>query len=184
MNELSERQICLGCKKKINLLIDGFRCLDCQFFFCEPCARYHFGKTDISPVTGEKDGTNPFLTPTDLSAKAREILEKAKKATKGILYAHAGGDCYGPECSARGPFFRWLKISEVEPEYQKHVADPLDDAKYYASVDRDTITEILQAFLKQREALESALKYMNTWTCLEPHEPDYQMRESFREALK
>lgn len=59
MRELDERQICLGCKQRINLLIDGFRCLDCPFFFCRPCAEYHFGKTDVSPVTGEKDPPKP-----------------------------------------------------------------------------------------------------------------------------
>jgi hypothetical protein len=54
VSELDEIQICLGCKKRINLLeIDkekaGYRCLDCQFYFCRKCAEYHFGKTDTRP---------------------------------------------------------------------------------------------------------------------------------------
>lgn len=55
MSELSEWQVCLGCRMRINLLRDGFRCLDCPFFFCRPCAEYHFGKTDVSPVSGIRD---------------------------------------------------------------------------------------------------------------------------------
>jgi hypothetical protein len=47
MQELNERQICLGCKRRINLLIDGYRCLDCPFFFCRPCAEYHFDRTPL-----------------------------------------------------------------------------------------------------------------------------------------
>lgn len=56
-----QHQICLGCKKQIDLLDDGYRCLDCPFFFCRPCAEYHFGKTDVSPVTGLKD--RPIVEP-------------------------------------------------------------------------------------------------------------------------
>lgn len=33
--------------------------MDCSFFFCRPCAEYHFGKTDVSPVTGRKDEPVP-----------------------------------------------------------------------------------------------------------------------------
>lgn len=50
MSELAERQICLGCRKRINLLVDGFRCLDCPFFFCRPCAEYHFGRTPLDLI--------------------------------------------------------------------------------------------------------------------------------------
>jgi hypothetical protein len=52
---INRSQICLGCRKRIDLLNDGYRCLDCPFFFCHPCAEYHFGKTDVSPVTGLRD---------------------------------------------------------------------------------------------------------------------------------
>lgn len=53
--ELDEMQVCLGCRKTISLLVDGYRCLDCPFFFCRPCAEYHFGKSSVSPTTGKLD---------------------------------------------------------------------------------------------------------------------------------
>ena len=57
---VSREQTCLGCKKRIDLLEDGFRCLDCPFFFCRACAAYHFGETDVSPVTGRQDINAPL----------------------------------------------------------------------------------------------------------------------------
>ncbi len=59
MSELDEIQICLGCRKRINLLEtgiekEGFRCLDCAFYFCRPCAQYHFNLTDERPSGAAK----------------------------------------------------------------------------------------------------------------------------------
>ncbi len=30
----------------------------------------------------------------------------------------------------RGPWCRWLQVTEVAPEYEKHVAHKMDDARY------------------------------------------------------
>lgn len=58
MAEMDEIQICLGCRKRINMLEHdpakaGFRCLDCPFYFCRACAEYHFGKSEVRPADKE-----------------------------------------------------------------------------------------------------------------------------------
>lgn len=61
----------------------------------------------------------------------RSLWEKSTRVTQ--WKAHPGTDCYGPEASVRGPFFRWFKVTPVEPEYQRYVSNDLADAEYCAA---------------------------------------------------
>lgn len=93
------------------------------------------------------------MKPT-LTTLLDDIEAKARAATQGEWYAHRGGDCYGPEATVRSGFFRWLKVTEVEPQYQKNVADALDDAKYFARMSPPTTLALVSALRVAREALE------------------------------
>jgi hypothetical protein len=75
---------------------------------------------------------------SDEKREALALIEKlkslqAKSSQVGSWYAHRGGDCYGPEATVRGPYFRWFKCADVEEQYRKHVAEPEDDVKYAAA---------------------------------------------------
>lgn len=54
--------------------------------------------------------------------KLMELYENSTKAT-----------WYGHPCECRGPFNRWLTVSEVPEAYKKHVASQSDDAHYAAA---------------------------------------------------
>lgn len=62
------------------------------------------------------------LTPERLM-ELREIANASTKVTG--WYAHSR--------EVRGPFCRWFAVSEVAPEYRKHVADPVDDVRFAAA---------------------------------------------------
>ena len=56
----------------------------------------------------------------------QKLRELANKSTPvNAWYAHNE--------SVRGPFNRWFKCSEVNPEYKKHVSEPEDDCKFAAA---------------------------------------------------
>jgi hypothetical protein len=64
--------------------------------------------------------------------KLKAFLAKSTSVVK--WYPHAGGDCYGPEATVRGPCFRWFKVTEPQGNSPQHnIADAVDDAKYCAA---------------------------------------------------
>lgn len=75
------------------------------------------------------------MTPRERARQwCQQIEVAAQKATQVVgWYAHRGGDSHGPEATVRGPFMRWLKCTEVRPEYAHRVADPYDDVEYAAA---------------------------------------------------
>jgi hypothetical protein len=63
---------------------------------------------------------------TTIDEAMNEIRETSQKTTDVVAwYAHSS--------EVRGPFCRWLEITDVLPEYQKHVAFKHDEAKYIAA---------------------------------------------------
>lgn len=83
-------------------------------------------------------------------------LEKLEKAATRLnaWYAHEGGDSYGPEATVRGPFMRWFRVTEVSPEYSKHVSDSFNDAKF-ATASMNALPKLLEI----TRIMSSALKY-------------------------
>ena len=88
---------CAGCRKAVDLLVDGFRCLDCPFFFCRPCAEYHFNLTDVSPVTGRRDPERVHaprpghaFTETEYLADAKRIVEYAMQNGRACVMRSDG----------------------------------------------------------------------------------------------
>lgn len=64
---------------------------------------------------------------TNLESAIAKSKEREEKATKvNSWYPHE------LDGTIRGPFCRWLKVSEIEPQYQKHCGSIGDDTKYAA----------------------------------------------------
>lgn len=63
----------------------------------------------------------------------RELAEKATRVN--AWYPHGGSDrCGDHEATVRGPFNRWLIVTDTsDPGYRKHVADAYDDARFAAA---------------------------------------------------
>lgn len=57
---------------------------------------------------------------------ADELLALYKKSTDVVSW-------YAHPAEVRGPFCRWLTVSEVSPEYEKNVGTRADDAAYAAA---------------------------------------------------
>jgi hypothetical protein len=56
-----------------------------------------------------------------------ELCELYAKSTKVVAwYSHYPGE-------VRGPFCRWLKVTEVDDQYKKHVAEIGDESRYAAA---------------------------------------------------
>ena len=90
------------------------------------------------------------------SKELEEISRIERAATKAnTWFAHRGGDCYGNRATVRGPFFRWFEVREVDPQYQKHVAEAYDDAQYAACA-MNSVPALLETVRELTEMLEKA----------------------------
>lgn len=71
----------------------------------------------------EKLKPNEIARDTSIEDVIKIIKERYPSSTKVVGW-------YSDHPEVRGPFGRWLVPTEVNPEYQKHVASIRDDAKY------------------------------------------------------
>lgn len=76
-----------------------------------------------------------------------ELKELHKNSTVATWYAHPG--------QVRGPFCRWFEVTEVEPQYQKHVAYKGDDTKYCAAA-MNALPDMMALVEKQAKEIEIA----------------------------
>jgi hypothetical protein len=79
-----------------------------------------------------------------LAEEIQEFKELCKNTTQVVAW-------YPHPAEVRGPFCRWLTVSEVAPEYEKNVGTRHDDAKYAAAA--MNIAPKLVAYLEKIEAL-------------------------------
>jgi hypothetical protein len=79
---------------------------------------------------------------------------KSKSTVVNGWYPHGAEGDENSEATVRGPFCRWLKVSQVQPEYRKHVADMADDAKYAAAAMNSApkLVAALEEFLKLEDS--------------------------------
>lgn len=83
----------------------------------------------------------------DITNSIAEIKEFYKNSTQVVgWYAHPS--------EVRGPFCRWFTVSDVSPEYEKHVAYKGDDAKYAAAAMNNVIH-----LIDKIESLFDAIKH-------------------------
>jgi hypothetical protein len=85
------------------------------------------------------------ITPIVTRKLLAELRELSKNATQVVGW-------YPHPAEVRGPFCRWLTVSEVAPEYEKNVASRADDAKYAAAA-----MNSIPALLDYIERLEGLL---------------------------
>lgn len=85
-----------------------------------------------------------------ISIKELELLKELQKKSTQVVqwYAHPA--------EVRGPFGRWLTVSEIPQEYQKHCGSRSDDATYaaYAMNWLPKLIECIEDLRKQRDQLE------------------------------
>lgn len=116
-----------------------------------------------------------MTAPKDLMRRLEEIEIVIKKGTKGIWYAHPY------EKQVRTGFMRWLHVTEVELQYQKHVASVEDEAHAIALALNEMsglITTLRQALVENqtlREALGALVEEMPVFL-------DYDQKIYFPEA--
>jgi hypothetical protein len=99
----------------------------------------------------------PFIE-LDIS-KLETLWEKSTQVV--AWYAH--GDYDG---TIRGPFCRWFKCTEIEPEYQKHCGSIKDDVEY-ATAALNSVPHLIAAYRAQSDriaTLEAQLKYAKNET--------------------
>lgn len=86
------------------------------------------------------------------------LRELAEDSTKVVgWYAHGGGDrCELHEATVRGPFGRWLKISDVGEKYRHEVALAEDDAKFAAAAMNNLVP-----LLDYVEELKTNIEFLN-----------------------
>ncbi len=84
----------------------------------------------------------------------KHLRKLAELSTQTEWYPHRSADCYGPEPTVRGPFFRWFKCTAVQPEDQHHVADAGDDV-YFAAAAMNNLIPLLDEI----EQLEKELSF-------------------------
>lgn len=77
-----------------------------------------------------------------------KIRQRVAAATKVVAW-------YAHPTEVRGPFNRWLTVSDVAPKYRKHVASQADDAAYAAAA-MNMVPKLLEALDIAHEALEAA----------------------------
>ena len=92
-----------------------------------------------------------------LSIKELEQLKLLKQASTNVV------EWYPQGATVRGPFGRWLNVSDVSPEYNKHVAFSADDARYAAAAMNmlPKLIECIEDLRKQRDELELQLGIEN-----------------------
>lgn len=85
-------------------------------------------------------------------AKIKEMREIESKSTKvSAWYAH------NEDNTVRGPYCRWLKVSEVGEQYKHNVAHASDDAIFFAMA-ANNFNAILSAMEVLVSGLESVTK--------------------------
>ena len=80
----------------------------------------------------------------------RDLKEAKANSTQVVGWHHNGA-------TVRGPFNRWLEVTPVNPEYEKHVASGTDDARY-ASMCMNSVpflVETIEALLEKVNRLEA-----------------------------
>ena len=64
-----------------------------------------------------------------MNKEERQFLRSLAKASTEVNQWSYHSD--GP--TVRGPYCRWFKCTEVEPQYKKHVAESIDDCMFAAA---------------------------------------------------
>lgn len=87
------------------------------------------------------------MTP-ELRKICEQVLELKKSATQvSGWYPHSQYENYRPGCATvRGPGFRWFVVERGTEDYQKHLADQYDDAKFCAFA-MNHVVELAEALL-------------------------------------
>lgn len=94
-----------------------------------------------------------------LTVKELEYLKILKAASTNVAQW-----CASPhDGTIRGPFNRWLTVSDVDPQYAKHVAFKGDDARYAAEAMNmlPKLIECIEDLRQQRDELELQLGIEN-----------------------
>lgn len=77
-----------------------------------------------------------------------ELKELEKNATQVVgWYPHPGEGG-----AVRGPFCRWFEVTDVAPEYEKHVASKMDDVRYAAAA-MNNLPHLIEMLEKADKAL-------------------------------
>lgn len=105
-----------------------------------------------------------------------ELRRIAEASTKVVQWdAHGKYQHPHPEyATVRGPYNRWLLVTPVAEQYQKHVADQYADAEFAAAA-MNALPELLEDWERMQKALEKieALTPLN----------ERERREISRDAL-
>jgi len=90
---------------------------------------------------------------TDLNID--ELEAAYLKSTRVVAwYAHPG--------EVLGPFCRWLTVSEINPEYQKHCGSKSDDAAY-AAMAMNAVPHLIAALREQANQVASLSAKVEGW---------------------
>lgn len=92
-----------------------------------------------------------------VSIKDLELLKELHaKSTRVVAW-------YGHAAEVRGPFNRWLTVSEVQPQYKNNVASRSEDAAYAAAAMNmlPKLIECIEELRKERDQLELQLGIEN-----------------------
>lgn len=103
---------------------------------------------------------NEIADKTSVNEMIKEVKATYKNSTKVVgWYSHTS--------DVRGPYCRWLTVSDVLPEYEKHVGTKYDDAIYianamnYAPKLAVELEVALQALIDERKRVEDLIKRLN-----------------------
>jgi hypothetical protein len=103
-----------------------------------------------------------------LTELLKPIQERVSKSTKVVgWYPHPGD---GAGWQVRGPFCRWFQVTEVSPEYRKHVASTEDDAIYCATAMME-----LPRLIKCVEVLSEEIKFIESASRQLPCDCDFEV---------
>lgn len=99
-------------------------------------------------------------------AELERLKKIAEASTKVVAW-------YPHMKEVRGPFNRWFTISDVAPQYQKHVAHTADDARFAAEAMNNMLKLIkcIEDLRKQRDMLELQLGIENMVIGRHPDDP-------------
>lgn len=92
-----------------------------------------------------------------ISISELELLKTIAAASTKVNAWYAHGE------TVRGPFNRWLKVTEVDKQYAKHVAFSHDDARFAATAMNNMLRliECIEDLRRQRDELELQLGIEN-----------------------
>ena len=111
----------------------------------------------------------------------KELRELAELSTKVVSWYPHGPEATD-EATVRGPFCRWLKVSNVSSEYRKHVADPKDEAKFVAAAMNNLVP-----LLDHVDRLTKRLEHLQSIYSLGGHEvieQNLRLREALQVAMR